>query len=115
MAAPRWASFERSCDQYGIKLRADHGGSTPGGVLVGARGAPPALEQAKHLRRGPPEHFEHTRDNVVAVGSGRSVLLRHLRALRGARVGEGGVRARLPRAIGVGGDGAERNAGVLTF
>ena len=33
MAAPRWASFERSCDQYGRKLRADHGGSTPGGVL----------------------------------------------------------------------------------
>ena len=30
MAAPRWASFERSCDQYSRKLRADHGGSTPG-------------------------------------------------------------------------------------
>ena len=27
MAAPRWASLDRSCDQYGIKLRADHGGS----------------------------------------------------------------------------------------
>ena len=67
MAAPRWASLDRSCDQYGMKLRADHGGSTPGGVLVGARGAPPALEQAKHLRRGPPEHFEHTRDDVMAV------------------------------------------------
>ena len=33
MAAPRWASLDRSCDQYGIKLRADHGGSSPGGVL----------------------------------------------------------------------------------
>ena len=47
----------------------------------------------------PPEHFEHTRDNVVAVGSGRSVLLRHLRALRRARVGEGGVRARVPKYL----------------
>ena len=33
MAAPRWASLDRSCDQYGMKLRADHGGSSPGGVL----------------------------------------------------------------------------------
>ena len=33
MAAPRWASLDRSCDQYGIKLRADHGGSSPGVII----------------------------------------------------------------------------------
>ena len=52
MAAPRWASLDRSCDQYGMKLRADHGGSSPGGVLprverVGARDSP----QLRHVAR----------------------------------------------------------------
>ena len=57
MAAPRWASLDRSCDpvlQYGIKLRADHGGSSPGGVKrVCWRAGPRLFPELLPHRSGP--------------------------------------------------------------
>ena len=65
MAAPRWASLDRSCDQYGIKLRADHGGSSPGGVLERAARPQPSIQELHHLRRGAPKHLKHARGDVL--------------------------------------------------
>ena len=60
----RWASLDRSCDQYGIKLRADHGGSSPGAswnaLLRGVCGCFVAVLSYCIRNSHPPEREEFT-------------------------------------------------------
>ena len=77
MAAPRWASFERSCDQYGRKLRADHGGSTPGGVLE--RAARPQPSNRLSTSGAAPPNTSNTQGTMSwpLVAAGRVVQNLH--------------------------------------
>ena len=80
MAAPRWACFQKVRDQSRHEFRADHGGSLTRGRLW-IFGAPPALEQAKHLRRGSP----NTSNKAMTSWHRPERTLRHPIAPCGAR------------------------------
>ena len=84
-----------------MKLRADHGGSSPGGVLE--RALRPQPSSRLSTSGAPPEHFKYARGHVVAVGLRRSVPRLHTSSrLCGGAVfaaREGGVRPRVPRGV----------------